>query len=106
MQEKIIKIDKIDPKDFFGPNDRNINTIKSNFPNLKIVARGNQIKVFGNSTELLDFEEKIDKLIDYSLRFENIEDSLGSYALFFISNDTLFTHHLARKVDNGILPSL
>ena len=80
MQEKIIKIDKIDPKDFFGPNDRNIKTIKSNFPNLKIVARGDEIKVFGNSIELSDFEIKINKLINYYLRFENIEDNLiGSF---------------------------
>jgi len=64
LQEKIIKIDKIDPKDFFGPNDVNIKTIKSNFPNLKIVARGDEIKVYGSSTELSDFEEKIDKLIN------------------------------------------
>ena len=76
MQEKIIKIDKIDPKDFFGPNDRHIKTIKSNFPTLKIVARGNEIKVYGNTTELSNFEEKIDKLITYYQRFENIEDNL------------------------------
>ena len=78
MQEKIIKIDKIDPKYFFGPNDINIKTIKSNFPNLKIVARGDEIKVYGSSTELSDFQEKMDKLINYSLRFENIEDNLIS----------------------------
>ena len=76
MQQKIIKIDKIDPKDFFGPNDRHIKTIKSNFPTLKIVARGNEIKVYGNTTELSNFEEKIDKLITYYQRFENIEDNL------------------------------
>ena len=76
MQEKIIKIDKIDPKDFFGPNDVNIKTIKSNFPNLKIVARGDEIKVYGNSNELSDFEKKINKLISYTLKFENIEDNL------------------------------
>ena len=76
MQEKIIKIDKIDPKDFFGPNDVNIKIIKSNFPNLKIVARGDEIKVYGNSNELSDFEKKINKLINYTLKFENIEDNL------------------------------
>tara|TARA_B100000989_G_scaffold159900_1_gene119392 strand:- start:107 stop:1051 length:945 start_codon:yes stop_codon:yes gene_type:complete len=76
LQEKIIKIDKIDPIDFFGPNDVNIKTIKSNFPNLKIVARGDEIKVYGNSNELSDFEKKINKLINYTLKFENIEDNL------------------------------
>ena len=62
MQEKIIKINKVDPKDFFGPQDRNLKIIKSNFPDLKIVARGDQIKVYGNSNELSDFEEKIHKI--------------------------------------------
>ena len=78
MQEKIIKIDKIDPKDFFGPNDINIKTIKSNFPTLKIVARGDEIKVYGNSTELSNFEEKIYKLIAYFSRFQVIEENLIS----------------------------
>lgn len=76
MQEKIIKINKVDPKDFFGPQDRNLKIIKSNFPDLKIVARGDQIKVYGNSNELSDFEEKIHKIINYYSRFNNIEDNL------------------------------
>ena len=76
MQEKIIKIDKVDPKDFFGPQDRNLKIIKSNFPDLKIVGRGDEIKVYGNSNELSDFEEKIFKIISYYSRFKNIEDDL------------------------------
>ena len=76
MQEKIIKINKVDPKDFFGPQDRNLKIIKSNFPDLKIVARGDQIKVYGNSNELSDFEEKIHKIINYYSKFNNIEDNL------------------------------
>ena len=76
MQEKIIKINKVDPKDFFGPQDRNLKIIKSNFPDLKIVGRGDEIKVYGNSNELSDFEEKIFKIISYYSRFKNIEDNL------------------------------
>tara|TARA_A100000164_G_scaffold86778_1_gene74553 strand:+ start:1627 stop:2571 length:945 start_codon:yes stop_codon:yes gene_type:complete len=78
LQEKIIKIDKIDPKDFFGPQDRNLKIIKFNFPTLKIVARGDEIKVYGNSTELSNFEEKIYKLIAYFSRFQVIEENLIS----------------------------
>ena len=76
MQEKIIQINKVDPKDFFGPQDKNLKIIKSNFPDLKIVARGDQIKVYGNSDELSDFEEKIHKIINYYSRFNSIEDNL------------------------------
>ena len=68
MEEKVIKIESIDPKDFFGPQNKNIKFLKSNFPNLKIVARGSQIKAYGNSEELSEFETRINKIINYFLK--------------------------------------
>ena len=52
MEEKVIKIDSIDPKDFFGPQNKNIKVLKNNFPNIKIVARGSQIKAYGKIEDL------------------------------------------------------
>ena len=65
MEEKIIKIELIDPKDFFGPQNKNINALKTNFPDLKIVARGNQIKAFGKQEDLTELELRINKIISY-----------------------------------------
>ena len=65
MNERVIKIEKIDPKDLFGPQNRNIKFIKLKFPELKIVARGDKIKAYGNKEDLNDFEERINKIINY-----------------------------------------
>ena len=75
MEEKVIKIESIDPKDFFSPQNKNIKFLKSNFPNLKIVARGSQIKAYGNSEELSEFETRINKIINYFLKYNILSDN-------------------------------
>jgi len=75
LEEKVIKIESIDPKDFFGPQNKNIKLIKTNFPDLKIVARGNQIKAFGKSDDLSELELRINKIISYFLKYNIISDN-------------------------------
>ena len=75
MKEKVIKIESIDPKDFFGPQNKNIKVLKSNFPNLKIVARGSQIKAYGKSEDLSELEIRINKIINYFLKYNIISDN-------------------------------
>ena len=75
MEEKVIKIESIDPKDFFGPQNKNIKVLKSNFPNLKIVARGSQIKAYGKSEALCELEIRINKIINYFLKYNIISDN-------------------------------
>ncbi|MDR1561692.1 MAG: PhoH family protein [Dysgonamonadaceae bacterium] len=59
MLEKIIVLDGVDPVVFFGTNSSNVQFIKSLFPKLRIVARGNAVKAIGEETEIAAFEEKI-----------------------------------------------
>ena len=75
MEEKVIKIESIDPKDFFGPQNKNIKVLKSNFPNLKIVARGSQIKAYGKSEDLSELEIRINKIINYFLKYNIVSDN-------------------------------
>ena len=75
MEEKVIKIENIDPKDFFGPQNKNIKVLKNNFPNLKIVARGSQIKAYGKSEDLSELEIRINKIINYFLKYNIISDN-------------------------------
>jgi phosphate starvation-inducible PhoH-like protein len=75
LEEKIIKIEPIDPKDFFGPQNKNINALKTNFPDLKIVARGNQIKAFGKQDDLTELELRINKIISYFLKYDILSDN-------------------------------
>ena len=69
MIERIIILDGIDPVSFFGTNDSNLQLIKYLYPKLRIVARGNIIKVIGDELELAGFEEKIRELEKYCREF-------------------------------------
>ncbi len=63
MTERIIDITTYSPLEIYGVNDRNINLIRSYYPKLKIVARGEIIKAIGGNDILDDFEEKFDLLL-------------------------------------------
>ena len=52
MNELIIELTEISPREFFGEQNANINLLKELFPKLKIVARGNKIKAFGDEEVL------------------------------------------------------
>ena len=47
MIEKHIVLEDVDPVVFYGVNNTNIQMIKALYPKLRIVARGNIIKVMG-----------------------------------------------------------
>jgi phosphate starvation-inducible PhoH-like protein len=66
MIERIIILDGTDPIIFCGTNNSNIQLIKSLYPKLRIVARGNVIKVIGDELELVGFEEKIREMEKHS----------------------------------------
>ncbi|MCD4744911.1 MAG: PhoH family protein [Bacteroidales bacterium] len=63
MSEKIISIESYSPLEIYGVNDKNLNIIKKFFPKLKIVARGDIIKVLGNDKDIKNFEERFSLLI-------------------------------------------
>ena len=61
MNELILELEEITPKEFFGPQNTNIELFKKHFPKLKIVARGNKIKAYGDE-DLLEEEKEDVKL--------------------------------------------
>jgi phosphate starvation-inducible PhoH-like protein len=65
MIERIIILDGIDLVVFYGTNNSNVQLIKSLYPKLRIVARGNIIKVIGDESELAGFEEKIQEMKNF-----------------------------------------
>ncbi len=62
MTEKEIILPDIDPVEFFGPANNKFKFLQSKFPKLKIVARGNHIKVNGSDEEIDQFELQVEKL--------------------------------------------
>ncbi len=65
MTEKIIVIGDISPLELFGVNDRNLDLITALFPKLKIVARGDTIKLIGEEEAIDLFEEKFAQLVQH-----------------------------------------
>ncbi|NLA62938.1 MAG: PhoH family protein [Bacteroidales bacterium] len=67
MIERIIILEDIDPVVFFGINNSNVQLLKTLYPKIKIVARGNVIKASGDAEVLADFEETIRALEKFSV---------------------------------------
>ncbi len=72
MNELKLSIENINPAVLWGPNNDHFEIIKKQYPKLKIVARGNEVKVLGDDHELTVFEEKFNHLIQHIEKFENL----------------------------------
>lgn len=74
MIEKHIVLEDIDPVIFYGVNNANMHMIKALFPKLRIVARGNVIKVMGDEEEMCAFEEAILALEKHCARYNSLNE--------------------------------
>jgi phosphate starvation-inducible PhoH-like protein len=73
-----IKIDltEVNPRDFFGNQNSNIAKLRTYFPKIKIVARGNSLKVFGEPHILKEFETRISMLIEHFMKLNKLNDEI------------------------------
>jgi phosphate starvation-inducible PhoH-like protein len=75
LNELTLDLTDINPRDFFGDRNANIDLLKKSFPRLKIVARGNRIKVYGEPPMLGEFEQQFQKLTDHFSRYNKIDEN-------------------------------
>jgi phosphate starvation-inducible PhoH-like protein len=68
LAERVYTLEIINPQIFYGVNNTNINIIKSKFPKLQFVARGDEVKVVGEESELENFAEKMELLEKFYLK--------------------------------------
>lgn len=61
---KIIRLEAIDPIEIYGAANRNLESLCSYYPDLKVIARGNEIILEGKDTDTKDFEKKLFQLIE------------------------------------------
>jgi phosphate starvation-inducible PhoH-like protein len=73
--EKILHIDEAEPQAVYGTNNRYLNLLKNHFPKLKIVARGHDIKINGESEEIARFEEKMALILEHIHRYNTITEN-------------------------------
>ena len=72
MNEIIIDLEKIDLVVLFGSNNRKLYKIREFFPDLKLVARGNKLKVIGTEDQILFFEKKFQSFIDHINQYNRL----------------------------------
>ncbi len=85
MVEKVVYLEGIDPLELYGVNNLLYEKIKSFFPKLKIVARGDEIKVMGEASELQRFENALTLLINYHQKYQRLTEA----DVINIMNDTV-----------------
>ncbi len=76
MNELIIELTEISPRQFFGEQNTNINLLKELFPKLKIVARGNKIKAYGDEEVLAEFDKRLDMLLNHVAKYDMLDENV------------------------------
>lgn len=75
MNELILELTEISPRDFFGSQNENIELLKKYFPKLKIVARGSKIKVYGDEELLEEFDKRFDMLTAHFAKYNKLDEN-------------------------------
>jgi phosphate starvation-inducible protein PhoH and related proteins len=75
LNELIIELSEISPRDFFGEQNSHIELLKRYFPKLKIVARGNKLRIYGDEEMLEEFDKRFNMLIDHYGKFNRLDEN-------------------------------
>ncbi len=76
MSEQIIQLENVSPIDLYGPSDIYLDQIKTYFPKLRIIARGDFMKVIGDPEELAFFSSRLELLMVNLEQFGKINQLL------------------------------
>lgn len=73
MNEINIALTEVNPQDFFGEQNKTIERLRAYFPKLKIIARGETIKAYGEEEILEEFEKRMDMLVTHFGKFNTLD---------------------------------
>ncbi|PCJ95765.1 MAG: phosphate starvation-inducible protein PhoH [Flavobacteriaceae bacterium] len=76
MNELIIELTEISPREFFGHRNENIDLLKKYYPKLKIVARGSKIKVYGDEAMLSEFDKRFAMLTNHFAKYNTLDENI------------------------------
>lgn len=98
MNELIILLEEISPKEFFGAQNVNIELLKKHFPKLKIVARGNEIKVYGEDELLDDFDRKMKMLMAHFSKYNALDENVIERVIASQNSEALATSEKSSQI--------
>ena len=100
MNEIKIELSEVNPQEFFGQQNINIEKLRYYFPKLKIVARGSTLKAFGEEVILEEFEKRVDMLISHFGKYNQLNEETIEH---IITASTLADFDPSSDKDNFIL---
>lgn len=98
MNELILELEEVSPKDFFGAQNANITLLKKYFPKLKIVARGNKIKAYGDEELLEEFDRRITMLMNHFGKYNKLDENVIERVLTSQTSDDYDTSKQSGEV--------
>ena len=111
MNERIIELEHITPKDFWGAQDIHLETIKKLFPKIKIVARGNFVKIYGDA-EILDvFESRFERIVKYYTKYNILNENIIERLIIddapqrMGKSEEVLVHGLGGKLIKAVTPN-
>lgn len=92
MIEKTITLDNISLLDFLGIENKNVNELAHAFPKSKIISRGNEIVVKGETADIAQITDIINSLMDHFHQFgrineENVRGYIAQEKQEFVAED-------------------
>ena len=75
MGEKVLSVEGYDPLVIFGANENKLEIIRRLFPQLKIIVRGEMIKLVGTESAFKKFEAYFDQVLLHIEQFQNVSES-------------------------------
>lgn len=93
MIEKTITLEDVSLLDFLGIENKNINELASAFPKSRIVSRGNEILVKGESPDIIQITDILNSLVDHFHQFgkiteENVRGYISQEKQEFVQDDS------------------
>jgi len=102
MSEKNIIIDPTITLEILGANNANINRLINAYPKLKVITRGNELKLFGTNSELAEFEDKLQLMMNHFEKFGKLTRQ-DVEMLTTNSDDERFSREAAKESDSSII---
>lgn len=98
--KKVIELDGIEPIELYGPGGRTLEHFCSYFPGLKVVARGEQLILEGNHSQIEEFSIRLGELIEVkkhkfsitSYDVDDVFDGESSSGKFLLNGDAVIVH--------------
>lgn len=75
MAEATIRINTVDPIVIYGVNDSKLEKLREYFPKLKLIARGDTIRIIGDSEEISRFETTVNTFIGHFNKFGSLTEA-------------------------------